>query len=427
MIELSIYSFLFVDNGKFYLYNSHTNFFSEISIDLYNALNVLDLKSIPEDIIQELTEREVLVAEENKYDYFYSELLKFNQRNNNREILNLVIAPTTACNFACPYCFESKEDPQTMSDETITDIAKFVEGFYGSKEISITWYGGEPLIAFETIKKIHSALSKKGLPKIAAQHVVTNGYCFSDDIIDFFKINGCNSIQITIDGLNDMHDKTRRLKNSSRPTFDRIITNIEHIVAELTDTTLQIRVNINKQNYAELVRVFNFFKSKYPNKKNIQIYPGIIREETADKRSLCDASFRSSEMLDLHELIRKEGIDISDFPRKIYKGCMMQQIASFVIGPEGNLYKCWNDITDKTKAIGNVKRNELTNSHTYIKYMTQSIPFSEECKDCHVFPICDGGCSHHRYRNMFENGCFDLCSPYRDKEQLKKALLSKKI
>lgn len=35
---LSIYTYLFTEKGKFYLYNSQTNFFSEISDELYKSL-----------------------------------------------------------------------------------------------------------------------------------------------------------------------------------------------------------------------------------------------------------------------------------------------------------------------------------------------------------------------------------------------------
>lgn len=38
--------------------------------------------------------------------------------------------------------------------------------------------------------------------------------------------------------------------------------------------------------------------------------------------------------------------------------------------------------------------------------------------------LCDGGCAYHRYRNMFEDCHYELCSSYKDLETLKYALLN---
>lgn len=88
------------------------------------------------------------------------------------------------------------------------------------------------------------------------------------------------------------------------------------------------------------------------------------------------------------------------------------------------MYKCWNDIADPAAVIGNIASPELVNTSRLIKYAVRSIPFNDECRDCHAFPICDGGCSYHRFRNKFEGCRFDVCSPYRDMENLKSALLT---
>lgn len=423
MLENSIYTVVFKSEDKYYLYNSRSNFFSEISEPLFTALDCNDYSKLPQEVIDELKERELIVENDCQYDFYYRELLNFNAMNNKRHTLSLVIAPTTACNFACPYCFEPKKNTKTMTDDVIEKLKDFVRTQEDIKSVSITWYGGEPLIAFPVIKKIYKALSEEGMPKIESQSIVTNGYAFNDDVIGFFKETGCGSIQITIDGVGDKHNKTRCLKDSTAPTFDTIVSNIDKILEGLPDTALSIRVNIDRNNYLDFIEVHQFFKRRHPDKKKLSVYPGIIRAETKDKRSLCDSCFTTSDILELHELLRHEGFDTNDFPKRSHKGCIMNYVAGFVIGPEGEIYKCWNDVGCPEKIVGNISEKELTNSSLYIKYLAQAIPFCEECKNCSVFPICDGGCPYHRYRNMFEGCHFDVCSPYKDVEQLKKALL----
>lgn len=311
-----------------------------------------------------------------------------------------------------------------MSNDTVEALAKFVKDHTNVKDVIITWYGGEPLLAFNQIKAIYEKFSAEDMPEVHTQGIITNGYCFNDEIIAFFKDKKCSYIQITMDGLYERHSATRCLRNSDKDTFWPIIENIDKLVKELPNTRINIRVNINKKNYKEFIAVANFMKERYPGNEMISTYPGIIREEDEEKRSLCATSFSSSEMLILNNLVRNEGYDTSDFPRRTGRGCMTQNTNAFLIGPDGEIYKCWNDVGNSNAIVGYINNIDLVNPTRYIRYTIQAIPFNDECKHCHAFPICDGGCSYHRYRNMFEGCNFDLCSPYKDKERLINALLT---
>ncbi|MDE6642613.1 MAG: radical SAM protein [Muribaculaceae bacterium] len=426
MLVKSMYTIPFCANGKYYLYSSRSNFFSEITEDLYKCLESDEYDSLPEDAIDELLKRELILEGKDLYTYYYSKYLGFNAVNNNLTTLNLVIAPTTGCNFDCPYCFESKNTPKTITSEVIDSLVKFVKEHEHAKEVSITWYGGEPLIAFDKIEEIYNRLSEDGMPKITSQSFITNGYCIDGRVIDFLKKNGCSKIQITLDGINEKHDVTRRLKNSTNPTFGRIIDNIRNLLSELPEIRIDIRVNVNKKNYKNYVDVNSFFKKEFPDNKNISVYPGIIREDSDDHLGLCESSFSPSELIDLYELLEREGVKMPKFPKRKYRGCMMYQMSSYIIGPEGEIYKCWNDVSNPDKVIGYINDKKITNKTLMVNYALRSIPFNDECKHCHAFPICDGGCGYNRYRNSFEGCHFDTCSPYKDVEKLKNALLTSK-
>ena len=382
-----------------------------------------NLAAIPNSVLSTLQSHEVIVDDSKLYDFYYSELFKFNRRNYADSNLNLVIAPTTSCNFACPYCFEPKQNTRTMSTETINNLVQFIREHHEAKTISLIWYGGEPLLAFDKIKQIYENILVNGMPKIIFQSVVTNGYLLNNDVIGFFKDRHCNNIQITLDGIGN-NNSTRCLKGSDRPTFDVIVSNIDKAIKELEETELHIRVNINKKNYTNYIEVKNYFKDKYPDNKMIYVYPGIIREEDKTSRTLCESSFKTTEILEMKRLLRRNGIDTSDFPKREYRGCIMHMANGYVIGPEGEIYKCWNDVGNSNAVVGNINNEHLTNPSLFIKYMVQANPFNSKCKDCFAFPICDGGCGYHRYRNLFDNCNFDVCSPYKDKKQLISALLS---
>jgi len=77
---------------------------------------------------------------------------------------------------------------------------------------------------------------------------------------------------------------------------------------------------------------------------------------------------------------------------------MAQLINSFLIDPEGNLYRCYNAVGDVSKAMGNIK-NRIDYNHPRFTELFSFDPFQdEECRDCHLLPVCMGGCPDRRLR-----------------------------
>ena len=122
--------------------------------------------------------------------------------------LSLTIAPTMACNFCCPYCYEKGQKFTTMTEETINSLVKFIENnFPHISDLFIGWYGGEPLLAIEQIQEITDRL-KKAIPSNCLYHasIVTNGYFLTPQISNILKKCDVSSAQITLDGSKKDHD-----------------------------------------------------------------------------------------------------------------------------------------------------------------------------------------------------------------------------
>ena len=70
--------------------------------------------------------------------------------------LSLTVCPTLACNFACPYCFETAR-PGRMSRETQDALVKFVGEemtLFRLRELHVAWFGGEPLLCPDVIESL---------------------------------------------------------------------------------------------------------------------------------------------------------------------------------------------------------------------------------------------------------------------------------
>ena len=71
---------------------------------------------------------------------------------------------------------------------------------------------------------------------------------------------------------------------------------------------------------------------------------------------------------------------------------------SVVIGPEGELYKCWNDVGDATRSYGNIN-GDINNESVLLDYLVKADYLNNaECNRCIFFTRCDGGCPYERIK-----------------------------
>ena len=335
-------------------------------------------------------------------------LLKYRSYNSkfNSRGLGLTIAPLLACNFACPYCYESPK-PGVMGEDVISSILKMIEKKAEKSEpISITWYGGEPLLAkdiiFSMSEKIIDICKKNKVDYNA--YMVSNGYLVTEDIAKKMKENMISGVQITIDGPPDIHNARRKLRNSSEPTFDKIIENIKILIKAGVEVT--IRVNIDKTNVSRLEELMDILASKGLTDCIISL--GHVSNYTDSCASIADTCLNTEEYaiesLKNQEVLFEKGFNVSTYPN--YPGvkgnyCCADSNTSFVIDFEGYMYKCWNDVGNHSRSVGNVKdiENDEDVDSKQISLNAEYIlwsPFDyEECVGCNLLPICMGGCPYN--------------------------------
>ena len=424
-MKLSLYSYLFTRSNHYYLYNSETGFFSEISESLYKELYNGNFNNINPDTVQKLIEQKIILKKEALYDYYNKQKQHFLSTCYNQEKLSLTIVPTTGCNFACPYCFEGEKHRKTISDETISSLIAFINSHEKAKTLSLTWYGGEPLLAFKKIKELLNRIKQETRLPILKQGIITNGYLIDNEVIQFFVENKFQFIQITLDGIKEHHDQTRYLKHTHQPTFDTIVSNIQKVAAALPLCKISIRVNINKKNSGDFILIHNML-TELITSKNINVYPGFIREETTDGCKLCyDSISESTELYTFYKEAEqndfKEGFKL----KHKSKGCIANYLNAYIIGPDGEIYKCWNDVNHPERIVGYIQEKKLRNETLFYNYLNESTPFElQTCKNCLSFPICTAGCAWFHYKNKFENKQFNICDMTKNKTVLENILLS---
>lgn len=181
----------------------------------------------------------------------------------NDRSLGLTIAPTSDCNFRCIYCYEKGAiAPKTMSLETETAIFDFIQ-LLSSKisSLSISWYGGEPLMRFDIIERLSKKIIKLCDENNIVYHasIVTNGYLLNEEISKKLKEYRIYHVQITIDGPKEIHDK-RRIMANGKGTFDTIINNL--ILYKEYLPNISLRINVDKSNFDKIEDLYELLKKK---------------------------------------------------------------------------------------------------------------------------------------------------------------------
>lgn len=414
---VSKYAYFFISSdGKFLAYCSRSNSFVKLSKALYEYLQNAKIdncavENIDEKLFNLLRKNRFLVQETEDYDFLLKHQFKEDQVTFHSSSLGLVLVPTLGCNFDCYYCFESGKKASRMSDEVINQLIEFIRKHKDIKELDITWYGGEPLLCFDIIQKIMSMIQSNLTIPLHGHSIVTNGYYFTQEVIDFFKENPLNMIQITLDGLKERHDSIRKQKKSGKGSFDTLISNMDNILKELPDTLLSVRVNIEKSNIQDYYDLESYLSNRWKG-YNVNIHPGFLRIDDQSGKSLsCDAIDRWQ----AHEMlfdIRSQGKSKKSIYPVLSKGsgCCATVVNSYIIGPAGEIYKCWNDVSNEDRIIGYINQENLTNPSLYYRYVIGSKWYhNKECIDCFFLPICKGSCAYYRLRNQYEGGKYTLC------------------
>lgn len=410
-----------------FLYNILSNTLIEVTRDRYDHLAGLEAGEAPgglgdEPFVAMLRKHKVLVAPGEEEWELLERQYRRDAKCYNTALLDLTICPTLRCNFRCPYCFESCHgDRAFMSPETRGRLVEWIKTRKGVQQLQVSWYGGEPLLAFDVLCGLTRQLTSLGLGYADAV-LVTNGYLLDRKKIDHLNDLMITRVQITLDGPADVHD-SRRFLAGGGPTFARIMENLDALMCSGYAGACTIRVNVDRDNIDGYRPFRDSLLERYPG-RNLNVYAGYV--DTGHSRSsrpgnLLKFSRWNDFMLGLHH---EHGIalprDVFHPGRTVDNTCVATHRNGFVVGPGGELYKCWEDVGIPSMTVGNVHaEGGITNSDLLARYYAESDPYGDpRCWACDFLSLCGGGCAKKRMLTGLSGEMpFDLCRP--DKERLR--------
>jgi len=427
MMCWSIYNTLFYsERFGYFLYNALSNTFIEVDRHHYDFLEQtqknpqLINSGIDDQFLALLQEKKVIVKAGEERHLLIERQYKRDTLCFDNTHLDLSICPTLGCNFRCPYCFEhTQQDMTIMNAATVNQLSAFIKSFIKIRSLSITWYGGEPTInpAFNVVHEITKRIKKLDIDFREAG-LVTNAYLLGEEKINQLNELNIKTVQITIDGPQEIHD-SRRVLDSGRPTFQQIINNIDTLMNSSFNGSCNIRVNLDQTNLSSFFDIRKYLLKRFDG-KNLYVYAGHV-DTSPDHRydkncNLCAEEWTEFTVEQFRHLKISPGKGIYPLGT-IFNICSANTRNSFVIGPEGELYKCWEDVGNKRMVVGSIFQDDhISNAELVALYSIGTDPYlDKECLECKIFPICGGGCANRRLRaKHFNEDGLKYCSLYKD-------------
>lgn len=163
-------------------------------------------------------------------------------------------------------------------------------------------------------------------------------------------------------------------------------------------------MNVDSSNEMEYVDLYNFLQNRYEGK--VHLYPGFVHEDSSGCQSSSCYDSNLDKALFFKKIFDKSSIYSKEiYPRITNKSCISNTRNGYLIGPEGEMYKCWHHLGLENKIIGNVLDDQnISNWDLFANSMLkEDCLFDKECTDCTLFPVCTGGCPELRHKGT--KGC----------------------
>lgn len=303
-----------------------------------------------------------------------------------RDVTSYTILTTTGCNARCFYCFEADFKPVSMSSETADQLVKYIAANRGDKPVKLRWFGGEPLCNIPAIDRISVGLKTAEIP--FSSSITSNGLLFSDEIVNRAKEDWhLGSVQITLDGMDEEHNRRKNFKGDCENPFRVTLENIKKLAD--AEIHVSIRLNFDKNNLDSIDTLLNYLIETYRGKKYVTVYPAILFENCSAwnaNRVDGEQDFLHKTLTHYRDLLAENGLF---YPRRMSTRlktghCGANNYHSLTVNPDGKFSVCHNYSDECT--FGSVYEG-ITNKLLYSKWMVPG-KLREKCVGCKWLPEC---------------------------------------
>lgn len=302
-------------------------------------------------------------------------------------ITGYTVMTTSDCNARCFYCYELGQARRPMTEQTAQQVAEYIIKHSGGEEVSIGWFGGEPLFNKPVINHIANRLKEAGVKYSST--MTSNGFLLDAETVkEAHDLWNLKKVQITIDGTEQTYNRVKAFIYKGVNAYETVMQNIGHLLA--ADIAVTIRMNIDMHNADDLERLAEELHERFKDDKHLSAYLHLLFEDNAKRVGACNDDKRRL-LMEKMRLIEDKLEGWGLFRRHIYEPmiktgyCMADNDSSVVIQPDGYITKC-EHYTD-SHHVGHI--NQAKQDAEKIAYFKEKGTMVKEfCRQCVKYPDC---------------------------------------
>ena len=305
-----------------------------------------------------------------------------------RDITMYLILPTTGCNARCFYCYESNYPHHAMTPAVTKNLVNYILAHDRKHSpVKLIWFGGEPMLGKNVISDICSGLQNENIPFTST--MVSNGYLFTPELVREARRSWrLEKIQITLDGTEEIYNRTKAYVNAAGSPYRRVLDNILLLLQEGIRVT--VRMNLDEHNAGDLHLLIDELSERFAGMPNFFCYV----HELFDKEGFTPIA-HTGEALELlkekrdsfSELIREKHLRLpaskTEFARLGVNFCMADDSSAVTVNPLGQLGKCEHFAYEHL--IGDLESDITDRDETNAWLQPSYLP---SCEGCPLYPSC---------------------------------------
>ena len=330
------------------------------------------------------------------------------------------------CNLRCEYCFAQTGDFGTKRSLMAPEVAEkaidfVIESSKNRRNIEVDFFGGEPLMAWDTVVHTVEYANKKGAEsgKVFRFTVTTNGVLLDDEKIKYINEHMSNAV-LSVDGRKSVNDNMRKTV-SGAGSFDIIMPRFKKLVeARPLDRDYYMRGTYTSKNLDFAEDVLELYRAGYdqvsvepvsaPQGCGFELKAGHLPRIKEEYRKL------AREMLEIEG--KGGSLNFFHFNVDLEQGpCVIKRLRGCGAGceyvavtPEGDIYPCHQFVGEKDFYMGNIMDDTFDKGKAGA-FSGVSVYSRPQCRECWARYYCSGGCSAANYFSnkdiniSYEIGC----------------------
>ena len=375
------------------------------SADVMDAVTYQNLMNAAGEV-DEFTEKGYLVDPNEEKKIFREKYLQFLDDREKDEV-QIFFVTNYSCNFNCSYCYQAgyEEHSQRLSKEIIDAFFKHVNARFANRRKYITLFGGEPFLNAPSHKEMIRYTIQQAKAFNLEIAAVTNAYHLVD-YMDILKEGKIREIQVTLDGIGEVHNKRRPLKGGGA-TFDRIVDGVDQLLAN--HIPVNLRMVVDRENIGNLPDMAQFsidkgwaasplFKTQLG--RNYELHECQANQQRLYSR--LDLYKDLYHLLQEHPHIQefhKPSFSISKFlfengemPEPLFDACTGTK-TEWAFDFTGNIYACTATVGKEGESLGTFFPENKLYNEAIEEWEERDILSIPKCRDCNLALICGGGCA----------------------------------